>query len=76
MGSTVLKVGISGVRGVIGDALTPEVAIDFAQAFGAYAGRGKIVLGRDTRTSGEMIRHAVISGLLAAGCEVVDYGDF
>jgi phosphoglucosamine mutase len=67
-----LKISISGVRGVIGDSLTPTLLTRFAQAFGTYVGSGTIVIGRDTRTSGEMVRQAVIAGLLSSGCRVVD----
>ena len=37
-------------------------------------GSGTVVVGSDTRTSGEMIRHAVLSGLMSTGCQVVDVG--
>src|SRR6185436_2295831 len=67
-----LKISISGVRGVIGASLTPTLLTRFAQAFGTYAGCGTIVIGRDTRTSGEMVRQAVIAGLLSSGCRVLD----
>ncbi len=69
-----LKIGVSGVRGVIGQFLTPTLAADFAQAFGTYTGRGRVVLGRDTRSSGEMLEHAVTCGLLGVGCDVVKVG--
>lgn len=69
-----LKISISGVRGVIGDSLTPGLLTRFAQAFGTYTGSGRVVVGRDTRTSGEMVRQAVISGLLSSGCRVMDAG--
>ncbi|MEZ5400895.1 MAG: phosphoglucosamine mutase [Bryobacteraceae bacterium] len=69
-----LKIGVSGIRGVIGQFLTPRLACEFAQAFGTYVGGGRVVVGRDTRRSGEMIQHAVGCGLLAAGCEVVEVG--
>ncbi len=69
-----LKVGVSGVRGVIGGFLTPALGASYAQAFGTYVGKGRVVIGRDTRTSGEMLTHAVNCGLLAAGCEVIDLG--
>jgi phosphomannomutase len=69
-----LKIGVSGVRGVVGEFLTPALASAFAQAFGTYVGVGRVVVGRDTRRSGEMIQHAVTCGLLAAGCEVLDVG--
>jgi phosphomannomutase len=69
-----LKISVSGIRGVIGGFLTPNLAAALAQAFGTYVGAGRVVLGRDTRTSGEMLEHAVTCGLLAAGCEVVKIG--
>ena len=69
-----LKISISGVRGVIGESLTPTLLTRFAQAFGTYVGSGTIVIGRDTRTSGEMVRQAVIAGLLSSGCRVIDLG--
>lgn len=69
-----LKIGVSGVRGVVGEFLTPALACAFAQAFGTYVGVGRVVVGRDTRTSGPMLQHAVTCGLLAAGCEVIDVG--
>lgn len=67
-----LKISISGVRGVVGESLTPTLLARFAQAFGTYTGTGTIVIGRDTRTSGEMVRQAVIAGLLSSGCRVLD----
>jgi phosphomannomutase len=67
-----LKISISGVRGVVGESLTPTLLVRFAQAFGTYTGPGLIIIGRDTRTSGEMVRQAVMAGLLSSGCRVVD----
>jgi phosphomannomutase len=69
-----LKISISGVRGVIGESLTPTLLTRFAQAFGTYVGSGTIVIGRDTRTTGEMVRQAVVAGLLSSGCRVIDLG--
>src|SRR5512139_1016986 len=69
-----LKISISGVRGVVGDSLTPVLLTRFAQAFGTYVGSGRIVVGRDTRTSGEMVRQAVVAGLLSSGCRIIDLG--
>jgi phosphomannomutase len=69
-----LKIGVSGIRGVVGEFLTPALACAFAQAFGTYVRAGRVVVGRDTRSSGEMLQHAVTCGLLAAGCDVVDVG--
>lgn len=69
-----LKISISGVRGVVGDSLTPQLVARFAQAFGSYLGRGKILVGQDARASGVMIKNAVFSGLLSVGCQPVDVG--
>jgi phosphomannomutase len=69
-----LKISISGVRGVIGDSLTPALLTRFAQAFGTYTGAGAIVIGRDPRTSGEMVKHAVVAGILSSGSRVIDIG--
>jgi phosphomannomutase len=69
-----LKISISGVRGVVGDFLTPQLIESFAKAFGTFTGQGRVTVGRDTRTSGEMFLHAVCSGLLSTGCIPVDLG--
>lgn len=78
-------VGVSGVRGRVGEALTPEVIARFAAAFGAWAAgesvssrpagaRAVIVLGRDSRVSGPMFHRVVVSALQSVGCDVVDIG--
>ena len=69
-----LKISISGVRGVVGQSLTPKLLTRFAQAFGTHTGSGTIVIGRDPRSSGEMVKHAVVAGLLSTGSRVVDIG--
>ena len=69
-----LKIGITGVRGIVGETFTPEVAVGFSQAFGTYLDGGRVLICRDTRASGPMVRSAVAAGLLAAGSEVIDLG--
>ena len=69
-----LKVGVSGVRGIVGESLTPLLVTSFASSFGRYVGGGRVVVGRDTRPSGEMLEHAVVAGLLAVGCQPVILG--
>jgi phosphomannomutase len=69
-----LIVSVSGIRGVVGEGLTPEAAVAFAGALGAHVVGGRVVLGRDGRPSGELLRHAVLAGLLGAGCDVQDLG--
>jgi phosphomannomutase/phosphoglucomutase len=65
--------GTNGVRGVIGKDLTPELVLSIGEAFGTMR-KGRIAVGRDTRTSGETLVNAVKAGLLAVGCDVTDCG--
>lgn len=68
-------VSVSGIRGVIGDTLSVGQVIGLAQAFGvAIAHCERVVVGRDTRTTGHLLAQAVCAGLRAVGCEVVDLG--
>jgi phosphomannomutase len=72
-----LMVSVSGVRGRVGEGLTPEVIARFAAAFGAYVSRGgnrTVVLGRDSRVSGPMFARAATAALQSVGCHVVDVG--
>ena len=76
-----LIVSISGVRGIVGDSLTPVVAAEFGMAYATYlteqaAGveEARVCVGRDSRPSGPMIARALTAGLLAGGCDVVDLG--
>jgi phosphomannomutase len=71
---TALIVSVSGIRGIVGESLTPAAALAFASALGGHCGGGKMVVSRDGRPSGSMLRHAVLAGLTAAGCEVHDIG--
>ncbi len=70
-------VGVSGVRGVVGTALTPEVVQRYAAAFGALVREGghrSVVLARDSRESGPRFAGIVRTALTAAGCRVIDCG--
>ena len=69
-----LKVGISGVRGIVGESMTPKLAMDFAAAFGTYIGGRTVLLGRDTRISSPLLRAACLAALTSTGCDVVDLG--
>lgn len=69
-----LIISVSGIRGIVGEALTPEVALRFAQAFGSTRPSGRVVVGRDSRPSGVMLEHAVLAGLLACGCPATRLG--
>jgi len=71
---TSLKISISGVRGVVGQTLTPQLISSFAAAFGSYSGRGTILVGSDTRPSRHMVVEAVHAGLLGTGVNVKELG--
>ena len=75
--SNTLMISVSGMRGIVGTDLTPELVARHAAALGAWAaaaGNPLVVLGRDSRTSGAMFAHAAISGLMSVGCDVIDLG--
>src|SRR6059036_1622695 len=85
--SDTLMISVSGVRGLVGTDLTPEVVARWAAAFGTWAGNGirdtgngkrgrrvRIVLGRDARTSGPMFADAATAGLMSVGCDIIDVG--
>jgi phosphomannomutase/phosphoglucomutase len=65
--------GTNGVRGVVGESMTPGLVLRIGQALGSMR-PGTIAVGRDTRTSGPLLVHALKAGLMAAGCDVVDCG--
>ncbi|RKU18983.1 phosphoglucosamine mutase [Candidatus Poribacteria bacterium] len=67
-------ISVSGVRGEIGVSLDIRVITQFAMAFGTFVGGRTVVIGTDSRTSSPMLRHAVLAGLFATGCHVIDVG--
>jgi phosphomannomutase len=67
-------ISVSGIRGIIGSGLTPDVATRYASSFAAWLPPGPVVLGRDSRPSGPALRHAVLGALLFSGREVLDLG--
>ncbi len=73
-----LMESVSGVRGRVGEALTPEVVARYALAFGVWSLRRSksrvIVLGRDTRVSGPIFHRIASASLEAAGAHVIDIG--
>ena len=72
-----LMVSVSGIRGRVGAALTPEVMATYAAAFGAWASTGggrTVVVGRDSRVSGPMFTRVVHAALQSVGCTVIDVG--
>ncbi|WP_047151323.1 phosphoglucosamine mutase [Aneurinibacillus tyrosinisolvens] len=72
--------GTDGVRGIANAQLTPELAFRIGRVGGSVltgqkqAERPKVVIGRDTRISGQMLESALVAGLLSVGAEVVRLG--
>lgn len=69
-----LMVSISGIRGIVGAGLDPEVIVKYTNAYAAFVGKGKVVVGRDARITGEMVNQIVTGTLLAKGLDIVDIG--
>ena len=83
-------VSVSGIRGIVGNSLNAAMLTQFATAFGIMVNTAKrqrqygeqnnsnpsktVVVGRDSRVSGEMARHAILAGLISTGCRVIDVG--
>ena len=78
---TLIK-SISGIRGTIGgkpgDGLTPKDIVKYTAAYGRWvlqtSGINKVVIGRDARISGEMVKNLVVGTLMSIGIDVVDIG--
>lgn len=66
--------GTRGIRGPIATKVTPELMLKLGTALAAYVKKGEVVVGRDARTSGEMLTNALKSGLLSGGSDVADVG--
>jgi phosphomannomutase len=67
-------ISVAGVRGIVGQSLTPPVLTRFAAAFARELPPGEVVIGRDARRSGPAVYPAVAAGVMAAGHDVVDLG--
>ncbi len=69
-----LMVSISGIRGIVGDGLDPNVIVSFVSAYADFIGGGKVVVGRDARITGNMVNSVVTATLNAKGIDVLDIG--
>jgi len=65
---------VSGVRGIVGDSLTPEAIIKYVHAFAQPLAGKKVIVGGDPRVSQSFVRPLVKATLMASGCHVVDIG--
>jgi len=66
--------GTNGIRGVVNKEFTPTFIAGIGSAIGTYFGGGRVLVARDGRVSGTIVKNALLSGLLATGCNVVDLG--
>jgi len=66
--------GTNGIRGVIGQEMNAELAVNIGRAVGTFFEGGPVAIARDTRLSGPMLARAASSGLMSAGCVVTDLG--
>ncbi|MCM8786367.1 MAG: phosphoglucosamine mutase, partial [Candidatus Omnitrophica bacterium] len=69
-----LKISVSGIRGVYPSDLNFEVVYKFGLAYGNFLKEKNVYIGRDTRISGEILKHILISSILATGKNVIDLG--
>jgi phosphomannomutase len=67
-------ISVSGLRGIIGESLTPDLALRFAAAFAGSLPPGPVVVTRDGRGSGRMLSEAICAGLCAVGRSVLQAG--
>ena len=74
MAKTKLVKSTSGIRGVVGQGLDPVMVTAYGAAFGTFLKKGRVVVGRDSRPSGDMMTRAVVSGLVSVGIDVVEIG--
>ncbi len=79
--SDTLMISVSGMRGLVGTDLTPELVARHAAAFGSWVresraegGRSSVVIGRDARTSGPMFTRAAVAGLMSVGVDPIEVG--
>ena len=66
--------GTNGIRGVIGPEMNADLAVKVGRAIGTFVSGGAVALARDPRLSGPMLARAAASGLMSAGCDVIDLG--
>ncbi|HQO39743.1 MAG TPA: phosphoglucosamine mutase, partial [Spirochaetota bacterium] len=72
--SGVLMKSVSGIRGIVGESFTPELLAQAGAAFAMYCKHGTVVVGRDSRPTGEALAMNLISILVLNGCNVIDLG--
>lgn len=66
--------GTSGIRGVFGEEITPEMFIEIGKSLAEFVEGTGIVVARDPRLSGEVLMRALMAGAMSGGCDVIDGG--
>ena len=69
-----LMISVSGIRGIFGSHLNPQNLVNFTAAYGTWLGGGRVVVGRDTRTTGQICEDIVCATLQSVGCDVIKIG--
>ncbi len=69
-----LMISVSGIRGIFGTDLTPENLTRFTASYGNWAKSGTIIVGRDTRVTGQICEDIVAATLQSVGCDVIKVG--
>lgn len=66
--------GTNGIRGIPNVELTSEFCVKMGRSIGQHFSSGTIVMGRDTRSTGDFVHSSVLSGVLSSGSDVIDLG--
>jgi phosphomannomutase len=69
-----LMISVSGIRGIFGTHLTPENLVTFTAAYGTWLEGGSVVVGRDSRVTGQLCEDIVCATLQSVGCDVIKTG--
>lgn len=69
-----LMISVSGIRGIFGSHLNPENIVTFTAAYGTWLKGGTVVVGRDTRITGQICEDIVCATLQSVGCDVIKIG--
>jgi len=67
-------ISVSGIRGIFGSHLNPENIVNFVAAYGTWLNGKAVVVGRDTRVTGQICEDIVCATLQSVGCDVIKIG--
>jgi phosphomannomutase len=69
-----LMISVSGIRGIFGSHLTPQNLVSFSAAYGTWLNGGTVIVGRDSRVTGQICENIVSATLQSTGCNVIIAG--